>query len=203
MSKITTIFFDVGGVLLTNGWDHVTRQAAAAVFQYDYEEVEEKHQQYVEAFECGRMSLKEYLDRVIFTKSCSFTVEEYTDFMETQSQPHPENLELLKRLAKSGKYQLATVNNESLALNEYRIKTYRLYESIPHFFSSCYMGVMKPDCDIFQRVLWITHQKGEHCLFVDDRQENVEAARSCGLRAAWLEKPSHLAEALKGAGIAF
>ncbi|MEO0332346.1 MAG: HAD-IA family hydrolase, partial [Bacteroidota bacterium] len=131
----------------------------------------------------------------------SFSIEEYTSFMETQSQPHKESLELLRHLAKSGKYQLATINNESLALNEYRINTYRLHEFIPHFFSSCYMGVMKPDCDIFQRVLWITRQKGEQCLFVDDRQENVEAARSCGLRAAWVEKPSYLAEVLKSVGI--
>ncbi|WKN46057.1 HAD family hydrolase [Tunicatimonas pelagia] len=203
MSEITTIFFDVGGVLLTNGWDHITREAAATTFQYDYEEVEERHQQHVGNFECGRVSLKEYLNQVVFTESRSFTIEEYTDFMETQSQPHTENLELLRRLAKSDKYQLATVNNESLALNEYRINTYHLHESIPHFFSSCYMGVMKPDCDIFQRVLWITRQQGEQCLFVDDRQENVEAARSCGLRAAWLEKPSNLAEVLKSAGVVF
>ncbi len=201
MSNINTIFFDVGGVLLTNGWDHITREAAAAAFKYNYEKVEEKHQQHAENFECGRISLKEYLDQVIFTEPRSFTLEEYADFMETQSQPHPENLGLLRHLAKADKYQLATINNESLALNEYRIKTYRLYESVPHFFSSCYMGVMKPDCDIFQRVLWITHQKGEQCLFVDDRQENVEAARSCGLRAAWLEKPSNLAKVLKGAGV--
>lgn len=203
MSAITTIFFDVGGVLLTNGWDHVSREAAAEAFGYDYETVEDRHQQHAEAFECGRISLKEYLNNVIFTQPRDFTIEEYTDFMETQSQPHSENLELLKRLAKSGKYQLATVNNESLALNEYRIKTYQLYQSIPLFFSSCYLGVMKPDCDIFQRVLWITRREGQQCLFVDDRAENIEAARSCGLQAAVVESPSELSNVLRVAGIDF
>lgn len=203
MTKITTIFFDVGGVLLTNGWDHITREAAAAAFKYGYQEAEEKHQLCVEDFECGRISLQEYLDKVIFTQSRSFSVEEYTNFMETQSQPHSENLELLKRLASSGKYQLATVNNESLALNEFRIKTYCLYESIPLFFSSCYLGVMKPNCDIFQRVLWITRQEGQQCLFVDDRPENVEAAQSCGLRAAVVESPSELPHVLRASGIDF
>jgi putative hydrolase of the HAD superfamily len=201
MSDVTNIFFDVGGILLTNGWDHVTRKAAAAAFEYDYVEAEEKHQQYVEDFECGRISLKEYLDKVIFTQPRQFTVEEYTNFMETQSQPHLENIELVRKLAKENKYELATINNESLALNEYRIKSCELHEFIPHFFSSCYMGVMKPDCNIFQRVLWITHRKGQQCLFVDDRLENIEAARSCGLRAAIVKHPSELADVLQAAGI--
>ncbi|MGD1889939.1 MAG: HAD family hydrolase [Cyclobacteriaceae bacterium] len=161
MNDITTIFFDVGGILLTNGWDHVTREAAAAAFEYDYEEAEEKHQRYVQDFERGRISLKEYLDKVIFTQPRRFTIEEYTDFMETQSQPHPENIELVRKLAEQDNYELATINNESLALDEYRIKSCKLYEFILHFFSSCYMGVMKPDCDIFQRVLWITHREGQ------------------------------------------
>ncbi len=201
MSDITTIFFDVGGILLTNGWDHMTREAAAAVFEYDYEEAEEKHQHYVQSFECGRTPLKEYLDKVIFTQPRHFTIEEYINFMETQLKPHPKNIELIRKLAKQGKYELATINNESLALNEYRIKYYKLYESIPHFFSSCYMGVMKPDCDIFQRVLWITHREGQQCLFVDDRLENVKAAQSCGLQAAVVEQPSELKNVLQAAGI--
>ena len=203
MSHITTLFFDVGGVLLTNGWDHVAREAAALAFGYDYKAVEALHQQHVADFECGRISLKEYLKKVVFSESRSFTLEEYTDFMETQSQPHPENLTLLRTLARSGKYLLATINNESLALNAYRIKTFRLHEVISLFFSSCYMGVMKPHCEIFQRVLWMTHREGQQCLFVDDRQENVEAARSCGLQAAFVQHPSDLPELLQGAGVRF
>ncbi|MEM9675156.1 MAG: HAD-IA family hydrolase [Bacteroidota bacterium] len=138
---------------------------------------------------------------MIFTQPRRFTIEEYTDFIETQSQPHPENIELVRKLAEQDNYELATINNESLALSEYRIKSCKLYEFIPHFFSSCYMGVMKPDCDIFQRVLWITHREGQQCLFVDDRPENIEAARSCGLQAAVVKQPSELKNVLQAAGI--
>ena len=203
MSNISTLFFDVGGVLLTNGWDHVSREAAAAAFGYNYEDAEERHQQHAEGFECGRISLEEYLNKVIFIEPRAFTPEEYVHFMETQSQPYSENLQLLSKLSRPWKYQLITINNESLALNEYRIKTYHLHDSISLFFSSCYMGVMKPDCKIFQQALWITRLKGDQCLFVDDRKENVEAAQSCGIQAAWVETPSDLPAVLSNAGISF
>lgn len=203
MNNITTLFFDVGGVLLTNGWDHISREAAALTFGYDYEAVEARHQQYAEGFECGRLSLEEYQEKVVFSEPRSFTEEEYTDFMKTQSQPHTENLEMLRVLAQSGKYLLATINNESLALNEYRIKTFQLHEFISLFFSSCYLGVMKPDCEIFQRVLRITRREGAECLFVDDRPENVEAAQSCGLQAAFVNHPTDLPQTLRNAGVNF
>lgn len=200
MNNITTLFFDVGGVLLTNGWDHISREAAAEKFGYVYEEVEPQHQKYAEDFECGRISRQVYLDRVVFTEPRSFTPSEYVAFMKEQSQPHTENLNLLKKLAQSDDYLLATINNESLELNEYRIETYELYRYITLFFSSCYMGVMKPDCEIFRRVLNIIRRDGQHCLFVDDRPENVEAAQSCGLQAALVEKPSDLSGILRKIG---
>nr|WKN39105.1 HAD-IA family hydrolase [Tunicatimonas sp. TK19036] len=199
--NITTLFFDVGGVLLTNGWDHVSRETAAETFGYSYEEAEARHTEQVHDFECGHISLSEYLDRVLFNEPRSFTVEEYVNFMKELSQPYTENLELLRGLAESGKYLLATINNESLELNEYRINTYRLHEFISLFFSSCNMGVMKPDCEIFRRVLRITRRQGQECLFVDDRIENVEAAQSCGLQAAFVKHPSDLPQIFKEAGI--
>lgn len=203
MGRITTIFFDVGGILLTNGWDHVSREAAANTFGYDYEDTEARHQQHAEDFECGRLSIDKYLEQVVFAEPRSFSKEDYTDFMKKQSQPHQENLDLISALARSGKYLLATINNESLMLNEYRIKTYHLPESISLFFSSCNMGVMKPDCEIFRRTLLITRREGKNCLFVDDREENVEAAQSCGLRAAFVERPTNLPEILKEEGVSW
>ena len=198
---ITTLFFDVGGVILTNGWDHVSREEAARHFQYDYEAVEERHQHVAQAFECGQLSLANYLKEVVFFQDRSFTEDEYVRFMERQSKPHASSVEVLRQLSKQGQYQLATVNNESLHLNLYRIKAFDLTDYFTAFFSSCFLGVTKPDCEIFRKALHITQREGKECLFVDDREENVAAAQECGIRAVHLSHPHQLAETLQAEGI--
>ena len=198
---ITTLLFDVGGVLLTNGWDHVSREEAAKRFGYDYEDSEERHQRVAQPFECGQMNLHDYLSEVVFFQDRSFTEADFTQFMERQSQPHAASLEVLRQLAGQKKYQLATVNNESLHVNLYRIRTFELTDYFSAFFSSCFLGVMKPDCEIFQRTLHITQRKGEECLFVDDREENVAAAQQCGIHAVHLPQPQDLAKVLDTYGV--
>ena len=201
MSQITTLFFDVGGVVLTNGWDHVSREKAAQHFQYDYDDSEARHQEVAEPFECGRMNLKDYLKKAVFFQERPFTEDDFIRFMESQSQPHPSSMEVLKRLAKEGKYLLATVNNESMHLNLYRIRTYKLTRYFQAFFSSCFLGVTKPDCEIFQQALHITQRQGQECLFIDDREENAAAAQQCGIQSVHLPHPQDLAEVLRERGI--
>lgn len=201
MSQITTLLFDVGGVILTNGWSHESREAAAQHFDYDYDAVEEKHQHVATSFECGQLDLTEYLEQTVFAQSRSFNETDFIRFMEQQSQPHAHSLEVLQRLVRRGTYQLATVNNESTHLNQYRIRTFELTRYFSTFFSSCYLGVTKPDCGIFQKTLHILQKDGSACLFVDDREENAAAAQQCGINAVHLPQPGDLEEILRGEGI--
>ena len=198
---ITTLFFDVGGVVLTNGWDHVSREEAANHFQYDYDAVEEQHQRVAQPFECGQISLGHYLKEVIFFRERPFSKDEFIRFMETQSQPHRSSIQVISQLAKQSHYQLATVNNESLHLNLYRINTFNLTNYFSAFFSSCFLGVTKPECEIFQKALHITQRAGAQCLFIDDREENVAAAQQCGIRGVHLPHPEDLAAVLRAEGV--
>lgn len=198
---VTTLLFDVGGVLLTNGWDHVARENASTHFGYDYSASEACHQRVAPAFECGQLSLDDYLKEVVFFEARSFSPTDFTRWMEDQSQPHPASLEVLARLATQRKYWLATVNNESLHLNLYRIRTFALARYFSAFFSSCFLGVTKPDCAIFQKALHIMQRDGQECLFVDDREENVAAAQQCGIRAVHLPRPEELGEVLRREGV--
>ena len=200
---ITTLFFDVGGVLLTNGWDHVSREKTAEHFSYDYDASEERHQRVAQSFECGQMNLDDYLDEAVFFQDRPFTKEAFIHFMEQQSQPHPASMEVLGQLAAQGMYQLATINNESLHLNLYRIRTFGLTQYFSAFFSSCFLGVTKPECEIFQKALQITQRPGDACLFVDDREENAAAAQQCGIQAVHLPQPQDLASVLRDKNIRF
>jgi putative hydrolase of the HAD superfamily len=198
---ITTIFFDIGGVLLTDGWGHVSRRAAAEKFGLDWEEYAERHEKVAHAIETNRLSLDEYLRRTIFHRARSFSRDEFRKFVFEQSQPHPETIEIARRLATSQKYFMATINNEIFELNVYRLQTFGLRNIFPVFFSSCFLGIRKPDEAIYRLALEATQRKAEECLFIDDREVNLECPREMGLQTILHESASQLRNALSQKGI--
>ena len=201
MTRVETIFFDVGGVCLTNGWDTSARRSAALHFSLDLEEFEERHQALVDALERDEQSLDGYLDHVVFHRHRSFSRDAFTRFMQTQSRPHGPVLSLVRSLASAGSYGLATINNESRALNRYRIDTFRLRDLFSAFFSSCYLGVRKPAARIYEIALDVMQAAPATSLFVDDREENVEGARALGIHAIHVTDLRGLAEQLMQAGV--
>jgi len=180
---VNTIFFDVGGVLMTNGWDHISRRRAIDHFGMDWEEFEDRHNLVVADFEIGRIGIEEYLDSTAFHLPRTFTHEDFIAFMHTQSVPNTEVLAFAAELASSGKYLMATLNNESRELNQYRIERFKLRDSFRLFFSSGFVGLRKPDSRIFQLALEVTQRRPEECLFIDDHALNVERAQLAGMMA--------------------
>jgi putative hydrolase of the HAD superfamily len=198
---VSALFWDVGGVLLTNAWDTASRQAAAERFGLDWQEFEDRHQLVVTQFETGRLDLKEYLQRTVFYRSRVFGVEDFRAFMFAQSQPFPDALAIVERLARSGRYFLATLNNESLDLNLHRIRQFGLRTYFAAFFSSCFLGVKKPEEAIFRLALQVTQRAPDECIFIDDRPVNLECATECGMIVIQYQNPAQLRDDLKRAGV--
>ena len=203
MAKITALFWDVGGVLLTNGWDHHARRRAAEKFKLDWEDFEDRHDLVVSRFETGHLTLDRYLDRTIFYRSRNFSKEDFREFMFAESQPLKGTLDLAGRLARSGKYFLATLNNESRELNLHRIERFGLRKVFSVFFSSCFLGVKKPDDEIFRLALDLSQRAPDECIFIDDRPLNLECAGRSGLRTLRFQNAGQLESDLRGAGVEF
>lgn len=203
MTRVTAIFSDVGGVILSNGWDRAARREAAVKFHLDWEDFEDRHELMLNAFEIGDASLEQYLDRVVFYRDRSFTKKEFVDFIYSQSQPIPETLAVMRRLAEAGKYLVGSLNNESRDLNEYRIQQFKLREYFNVFLSSCYLGVRKPDAAIYRLALSITQRVAEECVFIDDRGLNLECAREMGMRTIHFRHATQMEEELKKYGVEF
>ncbi|HXI24768.1 MAG TPA: HAD-IA family hydrolase [Pyrinomonadaceae bacterium] len=198
---ITTIFFDIGGVLLSDGWGHASRRAAAEKFGLDVEEYADRHEKVAHAIETDRLSLDAYLTRTVFYRPRSFTREEFRDFVFAQSQPHPEAIDIAQRLAAARKYFMATINNEILELNTYRIEKFSLRSMFPIFFSSCFLGIRKPDEAIYRLALRVSQREAEECIFIDDREVNLECPRELGLQTILYQNVSQLRDALEQQGI--
>ncbi len=201
MSDVTAIFWDVGGVVLSNGWDRGARAEAAKKFGIDWEEFQDRHELASPAFETGRITLDIYLQRTVFYRKRSFTKEEFTDYMFAQSSELPESRAVLSAVAATGKYLQATINNEPLELNERRIHQFNLRREFKAFFSSCYLGVRKPEERIYQVALKVTQRDPDECLFIDDRELNLESARLLHMRTIHFQNAAQLRRDLAAEGV--
>jgi putative hydrolase of the HAD superfamily len=201
LTQISAIFWDVGGVLLTNAWDHTQRAAAIAKFQLDEADFRDRHDMLVSSFERGKISLDEYLDRTIFYRKRSFSRDEFRQFMLSLSQPHADALDVARRLAKSCQYLMATINNESADLNAYRIEQFGLRDIFSLFVSSCYVGLRKPEEGIYRMALDLTQKPPQECCFIDDRPLNLESAARLGMHTIEMKGAQQLQEELQKLGV--
>ncbi len=201
MIPISAIFWDVGGVLLTNAWDREERDKALAHFALDPVEFADRHDMMVSSFERGKITLDEYLRCTVFYQARPFSAQAFTDYMFSLSRPLPDSLQGALALKNSGKYFMATINNESRELNRFRIQTYGLAKIFDLFVSSCFVGLRKPEEGIYKLALEITQRPPEECCFVDDRPLNVDAAARTGMHAIRMENAAHLKSEFEKLGV--
>lgn len=181
--RIDVVFFDIGGVLGTNGWDREQRAAAVAQFGLDPEDFEYRHHETVGAFESGEISLDEYLDLTVFCEPRLFDRGTFMEFMFSLSEPWPDTIEVARELAEAGRIRrLMTLNNEAEALNVQRIERFGLREMFDAFCSSCWLRARKPTHDIYHRALGIAQADPPNTLLIDDREQNLTPARALGMR---------------------
>jgi putative hydrolase of the HAD superfamily len=201
VSDIHAIFWDVGGVLLSNAWDHTERAAALEHFHLDEAEFHSRHELVVSPFERGEITLDEYLDGTVFYRNRPFTRDEFRDYMFSLSQPMPEVLAFARALADSGKYFMGTINNESRELNLHRIEKYGLREIFRLFVSSCFVGLRKPEIGIYRLAIETTQINPEECCFIDDRALNLEGAAKLGMRTIQMQTLEQLRAELRKLGV--
>jgi putative hydrolase of the HAD superfamily len=170
-------------------------------FRLDEEEFHDRHEMLVSSFERGKITLDEYLDRTIFYRTRPFTREAFREFMFSLSQPFPEALEFARGLAHSGKYFMGTINNESRELNLHRIEHCAMRKIFRVFVSSCFVGLRKPEQDIYRLALEITQMPAEESCFIDDRPLNLESAAKMGMHTVRMETVAQLTADLAKLGV--
>ncbi len=203
MPTIRALFWDVGGVLLSNAWDHTQRAQALKHFQMeeDEEEFHNRHEMVVSSFERGKITLDEYLDRTVFYRPRPFTREAFREYMSSLSQPFADIVQFAQSLSNSGKYFMGTINNESRELNYYRIEKFGFRKIFRVFFSSCFVGLRKPESGIYRLALEVTQIPAEECCFIDDRALNLECAAKLGMHTIEMRTIEQLKGDLQKLGV--
>jgi len=190
--EIRHIFFDIGGVLGSNGWDREQRQSAVERFGLNAEDFQWRHEELIGEWEEGRITLDEYLDIAVFYTDRDFSREEFAQFMCAQSIPNQETISIARALSRDPRYTLMSLNNESEELNIYRIESFGIAEIFEAFVSSCWLGVRKPMRRFYNRALGIAHAEPASSLFIDDRQQNLTPARSLGMNTILFQSAKQL-----------
>jgi putative hydrolase of the HAD superfamily len=180
---ITCLFLDVGGVLLTNGWDRLARQRAAKNFKLDLAEMEDRHHLTFDTYEAGKLTLQEYLGRVVFYRKRPFTRAQFWRFMRAQSEPYPEMIDLFVQLKVRHGLKIAVVSNEARELNAYRIREFKLDRFVDTFISSCFVHLRKPDADIFRLALDIVEVPARQVVYIENTPMFVQVAEGLGIRS--------------------
>lgn len=201
MSEIKTLFWDVGGVLLSNAWDKNERAAVVARFPLNPDDFEELHHRVVNAFERGELTLAGYLEQTLPSMQESALRQEFKEAMFLQSQSRPGPLAIARQLAASDQCSMGTINNESTELNLLRIEKFQLRNIFELFVSSCFVGLQKPDPRIYAMALNITQRQPRECCFIDDRVENLVPARQLGMHTIHMEDADQLKADLRNLGI--
>jgi putative hydrolase of the HAD superfamily len=181
-TAITCIFLDIGGVLLTNGWDHLARRRAAKHFKLKWAEMEDRHNLNFATYEEGKLTLEEYLGRVVFYEKRPFTPTQFKRFMFAQSKPYSEMIELFARMKVRHGLKMAVVSNEGREVNAYRIHKFKLDGLVDAFISSCFVHIRKPDADIFRLALDIAHVPARQVVYIENTPMFVEIAEGLGIR---------------------
>jgi putative hydrolase of the HAD superfamily len=181
-TAITCVFLDIGGVLLTDGWDHLARRRAARNFKLEWAEMEDRHRLAFEIFEAGKISLEEYLSLVVFHQKRTFTRNQFRRYMFAQSKAFPEMIELVSQLKLNLGLKIAIVSNEARELNAYRIDKFRLNRVADCFISSCFVHIRKPDADIFKLALDIAQVRPAQAVFIDNTPMFVQIAEGLGIQ---------------------
>lgn len=201
-SPATTLFLDIGGVLLTNGWDTPTRQRAIDHFNLNRSETDERHHLMFDTFESGKMSLSTYLDYVVFYEKKSFTKEQFIDYMYDQSLPLEGCIEFFKKIKENNHLRCIAVSNEPRELNDYRVKKYKLMELFDAVISSSFVHLRKPDVDIFKLAIDVAQlEERNQGIYVDDRLLFVEIASSLGLQGVQFKTLESVKQQFKELGL--
>lgn len=203
MTVIRHVFFDIGGVLGTNGWDREQRKLAVERFKLDEAEFQSRHEEMVGQLEQGQISLDEYLDVAVFYEQRDFSRDGFRSFMFEQSKPFEDSIAIARAVAEGCTYWVMTLNNESEELNRYRISTFGLDEIFDAFLTSCWLGLRKPTHRFYERALGVSMADPATSVFIDDRLQNITPAAALGMHTIHYQSAAQLADELTALGVNF
>ena len=191
--EITTIFFDVGGVLLIDFIDWKIKDLAA---KYSVEEslLFEAKKNLRPKADAGELSDPDFWKLLL--KTVDITADDDDIDLEPYMKKVDGGLDIVNKLKESG-YKIAILSNDSVEMSNHRRQKYGFDNIFDHIIISCYHHVIKPNRRIYEIALEEMNVTPEESVFIDDRKENVDTANSVGITGIFFENSTQVTNRLK------
>ena len=147
-------------------------------------------------YEQGLTTSHEFFRQISDLVGLNISEDEFVRLYTDKFSPIPETFELIRSL--KGRYKLGLLSNTSEWDFEHGIRTTPVFPLFDAVTLSFRVHALKPAAEIYHDMLDKLKEKGEHCVYIDDLQENVLAARSIGMNAIHYQQGQNLAELLAG-----
>ncbi|MBI3141312.1 MAG: HAD family phosphatase [Bacteroidetes bacterium] len=181
------LLFDLGGVILQIDPGAFTRHLSIDPASTHSVRQRAAFQQVLLDYERGYFTENEFIDRI--SKLLPYAIQEgeikkaWNSILQI---PFPDSKEFLGRLGQT--YTLALLSNTNEThrrkfdeIFDNQWGSQRFYDLFQQVFYSYELRMAKPQEEIFQSVLSALKWSPENTLFIDDNQENVEAAAHMGM----------------------
>jgi len=178
MKNINAIIFDLNGIFLNGG---SLSQRVEDKFSIDKDFF---WNEFKEALKIARTPKERSSDLwQPIADLLNLSISDFLDFWFSSDTLNLEMLEFAKELKNQG-FQIFIISN---SLRE-RIQYYRqhfpeIFNQFDNIYFSCETGFVKPDPKALEYVLKENNLNPEECIYFDDSQENIETAKTLGIKA--------------------
>jgi len=151
------------------------------------------------AYERGVVSSDEFFQRISAICGLRMSQAEFIRAYTDKFIPIPETYELIHSLSR--RYKLGLLSNTSAWDFEYGIRTTEVFPLFDAVTVSFQVHALKPEKEIYVDVLANLGVRPHECVYIDDIEKYVEAAKGLGMNAVQYRSPKELDESLKVFGI--
>lgn len=200
--KVSTIIFDLGGVLIDWNPAYVfdkliadearRKQFFAEVCTPEWNEEQDAGRSLAEA---TKLLIDQYPDWQEYIEAY------YGRWEEMLGGPIHETVEIFKELKESGKYKLYALTNWSAELFPVALSRYYFLHWFDGRLVSGEEKTRKPFREIYQLIIDRFHINKDEAIFIDDNLRNAEAAEAFGLKTIRFKTPVQLRQELTAIGI--
>lgn len=198
-TEISAVVFDLGGVLADFGGVGPMRELA----RIDSDEALWRRWlscEHVRRFERGGCSAEDFAAGLVAEWELDIEPSQFlADFSTWLAGPYDGALELVETVRQQA--AVACLSNTNAVHWEAGASQWPLLKAFDRTFLSFQLGLVKPDTEIFERVVSDLGVPAERILFLDDNQINVDAARTVGIRAEQVQGVDQARAAVTAAGV--
>lgn len=199
--KPSIVVFDLGKVLVDFDYAIAGRRIAAGS-RLSANEVQKflDHSPLLFRYETGLITRQEFFEAVREHTGFGGNSDEFGGFFADIFSEMPEMIALHAEIRQRGIPTYIFSNTNDLAIEHIR-RAFPFFCNFNGYIFSYEVGAMKPTAKIYEQLERLSGKSGKEILYLDDRQENIDAGAARGWQTILQFDPKHSRSVVQGLGL--